>query len=72
MKDPFDLWWEWANKDREADHSTIPVEIHEAVMMLTEEERKDRAIVNETVRTGRTPLRPAGSADQYDVPVAEE
>jgi hypothetical protein len=29
------------------------------VMMLTEEERKDRAIVNETARTGRAPLRPA-------------
>jgi hypothetical protein len=38
-------------------------------MMLTPEERKDRAIVNETVRTGMTPLRPAGSADQYGVPL---
>jgi hypothetical protein len=71
-KDPFDLWWEWANKDRETDHRTIPAEIHEPIMMLTEEERKDREIVNETVRTGRTPLRPAGSADQYDVPKASE
>lgn len=41
-------------------------------MMLTEEERKDRAIVNETVRSGQTPLRAAGSADQYDVPKAPE
>jgi hypothetical protein len=49
---------------------TIPAEIHNAVMMLTEAERKDRAIVNETVRTGRTPLRPAGTADQYRVPIA--
>lgn len=71
-KDAFDRWWEWANKDRETDHSTIPAEIHEPIMMLTEEERKDRAIVNETVRTGQTPLRPAGSADRYGVPKAEE
>jgi hypothetical protein len=49
-----------------------PAEIHEAMMMLTEDERKDRAIVNETLRTGRTPLRPAGSADLYGVPIAEE
>jgi hypothetical protein len=39
---------------------------------ITEDERKDRAIVNETLRTGRTPLRPAGSADLYGVPIAEE
>jgi hypothetical protein len=41
-------------------------------MMRTEDERKDRAIVNETVRTGRTPLRLAGSADRYGVPMATE
>ncbi len=33
------------------------------------EERRDRAIVNATVRTGRSPLRPA---DWYGVPVAKE
>jgi hypothetical protein len=70
-KDAFDQWWEWANKPPES-MLTIPAEIHNAVMILTEEERKDRAIVNETVRTGKTPLRPAGSADQYGVPWAEE
>jgi hypothetical protein len=43
-----------------------------AVMMLTPEERKDRAIVNEAVRTQTSPLRPAGSADRYGVPRAEE
>jgi hypothetical protein len=68
-KDAFDHWWEWANKPPEST-LMIPAEIHKAVMMLTEEERKDRAIVNETVRTGRTPLRPAGSADKYGVPRA--
>jgi hypothetical protein len=41
-------------------------------MMLTPEERKDRAIVNETVRTQTTPSRPAGSADRYGVPRAEQ
>jgi hypothetical protein len=68
-KDAFDQWWEWANKPPES-MLMIPAEIHNAVMMLTEDERKDRAIVNETVRTGRTPLRPAGSADKYGVPRA--
>jgi hypothetical protein len=38
-------------------------------MMLTDEERQDRPIVNETVRTGRSPLRRAGSADRYGVPM---
>jgi hypothetical protein len=28
--------------------------------------------VNEAVRTGRSPLRPAGSADRYGVPMAEK
>jgi hypothetical protein len=70
-KDAFDQWWEWVNKPLESP-LTIPAEIHDAVMMLTEDERKDRAIVNETVRTGRTPLRPAGSADRYGVPIATE
>jgi hypothetical protein len=41
-------------------------------MMLTQEERKNRAVVNETVRTQISPLRPAGSADRYGVPMAEE
>jgi hypothetical protein len=71
-KDAFDQWWEWANKDRETDYRTIPGEIHYAVRMLTPEERKDRAIVNETVRTQATPWRLAGSADLYGAPVAEE
>jgi hypothetical protein len=32
----------------------------------------DRAIVNEAVRTQMSPLRPAGSADEYRVPKATE
>jgi hypothetical protein len=41
-------------------------------MMLTPEERADRATVNEAVRTQMTPLRPAGSADEHGVPLADE
>lgn len=70
-KDAFDRWWAWANKPLNSQRK-IPAEIHDAVLMLTVEERKDRAIVNETVRTGRSPVRPAGMADQYDVPLAED
>jgi hypothetical protein len=41
-------------------------------MTLTPEERIDRATVNETVRTQMSPLRPAGSADRYGVPKADQ
>ncbi len=72
-KDAFDLWWAWAEKPP---HSTltIPAEIHEAVMALPPNERRDRAKVNEAVREGLRlgPLRPAGSADLYGVPKATE
>ena len=70
--DAFDLWWEWATKDRAADYRTIDAKIHNVVLMLTPEERADRATVNEAVRTQITPLRPAGSADELEVPLAEE
>jgi hypothetical protein len=70
-KDAFDQWREWANKPVES-MLTLPVEIYDAVMMLTDEERNDRALVNETVRTGRGPCRPAGTADQYGVPKVTE
>ena len=70
-KDAFDQYWEWANNPLESTF-TLPVEIYNPVMMLTDEERKDRALLNETVRTGRSPKRPAGTADQYDVPVAAD
>ena len=70
-RDAFDQYWEWANKPVES-MRTLPAKIYNAVMTLTDEERKDRALLNETVRTGRSPLRVAGTADQYDVPLAPE
>jgi hypothetical protein len=70
-KDAFDQWHEWANKPVES-MLILPVEIYDAVMMLTDEERNDRALVNETGRTGRGPCRPARTAGQYGVPVATE
>jgi hypothetical protein len=42
-KDAFDLWWEWAEK---------PLDIHEAVLALPPDERRDRAKVNEAVHDG--------------------
>jgi len=41
-------------------------------MMLTPEERRDRETVNRRVREGFTPWRPAGSAESYGGPIAEE
>jgi hypothetical protein len=62
-KDAFDLWWAWAEKPPDSP-LTIPAEIHEAVMALPPEERRDREKVNEAVRdcTALGPLRPAGTA----------
>jgi hypothetical protein len=71
-KDAFDLWVEWINHGSLNDFQKIPARIRNAVMMLTAEERKNRAIVNETVRTQMSPLRPARSADRHGVPMAEE
>ncbi len=61
-KDAFDLWWEWADKPVDSP-LTIDAAIHEAVMALPPEERRDRVKVNEAVRDGLKlgPLRPAGS-----------
>jgi hypothetical protein len=70
--DAFDLWWEWATKDRATDYRTIDANIHNVVMMLTPEERADRTTVIEAVRTQMGPLRPAGSADKFEVPRADE
>jgi hypothetical protein len=50
-KDAFDLWWEWAEKPADS-LLAIPAEIHDAVMALSPEERRDRATVNEAVRNG--------------------
>ena len=50
-KDSFDLWWEWAEKPLDSP-LTIDAEIHEAVMALPPDERRDRAKVNEAVHDG--------------------
>jgi hypothetical protein len=52
----------------------IPADIHDAVMALPPDERRDRAKVNAAVRDGLKlgPLRPAGSEDRYGVPKATE
>ena len=49
MKDAFDLGWEWAEKPLDSG-LTIPAEIHNPVMALSEEDRHDREKVNEAVR----------------------
>ena len=70
-KDAFDQWWEWAEKPLDS-LLLIDAEIHEAVMALPPDERRDRAKVNqavrEVIRLGQ--LRPAGSADLHGVPKA--
>jgi hypothetical protein len=72
-KDAFDQWWEWAEKPLDST-LTISAEIHEAVMALPPEERRDRDKINAAVRDGLAlgPLRPAGTADEFGVPKATE
>jgi len=72
-KDAFDLWWEWAEKPVDS-MLTIDAAIHDAVMALPPDERRDRDKVNEAVREGLRlgPLRPAGSEDLYGVPKATD
>jgi hypothetical protein len=45
MADAFDQWWEWAEKPLDS-YLTIPAELHEAIMALSEKERHDRTRVN--------------------------
>lgn len=66
-KDAFDQWWEWATKPAGSSLS-IPAEIHNVVMTLTAEQRKDRELVIEAVRMGCNPLQQAGGADRSGVP----
>jgi hypothetical protein len=47
-KDAFDQWWEWAEKPLDS-ALTIPAEIHEPVMQLASEDRRNREKVNEAV-----------------------
>jgi hypothetical protein len=72
-KDAFDLWWEWAEKPVDST-LTIDAAIHDAVMALPPDERRDRAEVNVAVRVGLRlgPLRPAGTEDLYGIPKATE
>jgi hypothetical protein len=47
--DAFDRFWRWAEKPLDS-WETIPAELLRAVMELSEEDRRDRAKVNEAVR----------------------
>ncbi|UVO36011.1 hypothetical protein KUL72_32820 [Bradyrhizobium arachidis] len=44
--DAFDRFWQWANKPPESP-LTIPAELHQAVMELAPEDRRDRTAVNQ-------------------------
>ena len=52
MKDAFDLWWEWAQKPHES-FLMIDADIHNPIMELSAEDRRDREKVNEAVRRYR-------------------
>ena len=51
--DAFDRWWQWARKPVES-HETVPAEIHNPIMSLTEDERHDRERVYAAVRDWST------------------
>jgi hypothetical protein len=51
-KDSFDLWCEWAEKPLNS-MLMIDSAIHDAVMALPPDKRRDRAKVNEAVRRGK-------------------
>jgi hypothetical protein len=52
MTDAFDLWWEWAQKPHES-LLMIDADIHNPIMELSPEGRRDREKVNEAVRRFR-------------------
>jgi hypothetical protein len=52
MKDAFDRWWEWAEKPVES-YMMISADIHNPIMALSPEDRRDREKVNEVVRRYR-------------------
>jgi hypothetical protein len=52
QKEPFDLWWQWAEKPHES-LLMIDADIHNPVMDLSPEDRRDREKVNEAVRRYR-------------------
>ena len=51
-KDAFDLWWERAQKPHES-MLMIDADIHNPIMELSPEDRRDREKVNEAVRRYR-------------------
>src|SRR5258705_6185867 len=60
-KDAFDLWWEWAEKPLNSP-LTIDATIHEAVMALPPDKRRDRAKQKPSGRlTGRWRRKSCGS-----------
>ena len=63
-KDAFESWWQWAEKPDDS-ALTISTAIHEAVMALPPDERRDRDEVNAEVRDGLK-LGPLGSAGTED------
>jgi hypothetical protein len=52
MTNAFDLWWQWTEKPLDSD-LTIPAEIHNPVIALSDEDRRGRAKVNDAVRKYR-------------------
>ena len=48
--DAFDRFWQWANKPLES-QLTIPAELHQAVMELAPEDRRDRGKVTRPQRS---------------------
>jgi hypothetical protein len=49
MKDAFDLWWEWAQKPHQS-FLMIDADIHNPIMDLSPEDRRNREKVNGAVR----------------------
>ena len=56
-KDAFDLWWEWAEKPLDS-MLVIDAAIHDAVMALPPDERRDREKVNHAVGNQAWPPAP--------------
>jgi hypothetical protein len=57
QKDAFDVWWEWAEKPLDS-VLAIPAELHDAVMALTPEDRRDREKVNAAARRAEENRKP--------------
>jgi hypothetical protein len=54
--DAYDRFWQWAEKPLES-LLTIPAELHQAVMTLSPEDRRDRAKVNAAAARAADPER---------------